>query len=387
MCQVSPVRPRWLHICACSNGLEVDTLFNDEPRLRNAGRPVQAAAPPTTPAGLVSLLVDDAAVFPPGLAPLPSAVAAHRRIRSSGLADWIGPLLVPAGRHGDLLPLVGQTQLDETQLAETLLIQAQLNEAQLEAAQGDRAQPLEIVLIAPAADPLPALQAALTSLADVPGVSVVGVEMPLPPGTVNPRPTITALDAMLAPGMGAALEFDGSDPAAVLAALARWRSASDRLLRGKFRTGGTTPTSTPDAHTLAAVIAGAVAANMPIKFTAGLHHAVTGPHGTGGSMQYGVLNVFAAVHSAMAGDGAEAGPGIGPGATVGGGALVRTGEGAIIRELLSTDGPGLATAVRSWSAADVAAVRSIFTSFGCCGVTEPLAELAELGVIDPWEAL
>lgn len=375
-------------------------MSDDEPLLRDAVSPVQAAAPQTAAAGLVSLLIDDAAVFPPGLAPLPSAVTAHRRIQRSGLSDWIGPLLVPAGRHSDLLPLVGHLLSDEVPLTEAPrgeapLAKKPLDETPLEAAQGDRTQLLGIVLIAPATDPLTALQTALTSLAGVPGVSVTGVEMPLPPGTIDPGPTIAALDAMLAPGMGAALEFDSADPAAVLTALARARSQSHRLLRGKFRTGGTTTTSTPDADTLAAVIVGAVTSNMPIKFTAGLHHAVTGPHGVGGSLQYGVLNVLQAVQSAIAGngpddgasDGAQAVSGVGAGASEGDDARVRTGKDAIIRQLLSTDGSRLATAVHGWSANDIAAVRSIFTSFGCCGVTEPLTELAELGVIDPWEEL
>ena len=41
-------------------------------------------------------LVDDAAVFPPGSAPLPEAVAAHRDHRTAWYADMVGPLLVPA---------------------------------------------------------------------------------------------------------------------------------------------------------------------------------------------------------------------------------------------------------------------------------------------------
>ena len=41
-------------------------------------------------------LVDDAAVFPPGNAALPDAVAAHREHRAAWYADLVGPLLVPA---------------------------------------------------------------------------------------------------------------------------------------------------------------------------------------------------------------------------------------------------------------------------------------------------
>src|SRR3954451_890803 len=39
--------------------------------------------------------LDDAAVFPPGNAPLPDAVAAHREHRTAWYAAMVGPLLVP----------------------------------------------------------------------------------------------------------------------------------------------------------------------------------------------------------------------------------------------------------------------------------------------------
>ena len=41
-------------------------------------------------------LLDDAAVFPPGLMPLPEAVAAHERHLASPYADIIGPLVLAA---------------------------------------------------------------------------------------------------------------------------------------------------------------------------------------------------------------------------------------------------------------------------------------------------
>src|SRR5689334_3493798 len=46
------------------------------------------------PAAFVGLL-DDAAVFPPGNAPLPDAVAAHREYRAAWYAPMVGPLLLP----------------------------------------------------------------------------------------------------------------------------------------------------------------------------------------------------------------------------------------------------------------------------------------------------
>ncbi|HEY2792015.1 MAG TPA: hypothetical protein VGJ28_06665, partial [Micromonosporaceae bacterium] len=50
--------------------------------------------------------VDDAAVFPPGSAPLPEAVAAHRDIRTAWFAEMVGPLLVPASSVAAVGPLL-----------------------------------------------------------------------------------------------------------------------------------------------------------------------------------------------------------------------------------------------------------------------------------------
>jgi hypothetical protein len=41
-------------------------------------------------------LVDDAAVFPPGNAPLDRALIGHRRHREAWYAGLVGPLVVPA---------------------------------------------------------------------------------------------------------------------------------------------------------------------------------------------------------------------------------------------------------------------------------------------------
>ena len=42
-------------------------------------------------------LIDDAALFPPGNAPMPAAVAAHRRHRAAAYRELVGPFLCPAG--------------------------------------------------------------------------------------------------------------------------------------------------------------------------------------------------------------------------------------------------------------------------------------------------
>ena len=47
-------------------------------------------------------LVDDAALFPPGNAPMATALAEHARHRSSSYAGLVGPFLCPATRVEEL---------------------------------------------------------------------------------------------------------------------------------------------------------------------------------------------------------------------------------------------------------------------------------------------
>ena len=50
------------------------------------------------PRTLFTSVVDDAALFPPGNAPMDKALAEHEAVRRSGRADLVGPFLCPASR-------------------------------------------------------------------------------------------------------------------------------------------------------------------------------------------------------------------------------------------------------------------------------------------------
>ena len=286
------------------------------------------------PTGLVDLLIDDAALFPPGLAPLSEAVPAHRRIRASALGRYVGPFLLPAAGWTELPPLL------------------------------DDEAPLNLVLISRRGDDGGDLAGALHGLAGRQGAHITGVEVALPAGVTDPHPTLDAVESLVTTHQTVTVEIDGTDPDAALAALARIRHSGELAVRGKFRTGGTRPQDSPAVGVLAEVIAAATGRHVPVKFTAGLHHAVTGNHGPGGSVQYGVLNVIRAVRRAA-------------------GAVDGAPSRRVIEALLDDDPDALAAEAISLSGEEVRAVRSVFTSFGCCGVLEPLAELTTLGVITP----
>src|SRR6478735_1769821 len=225
---------------------------------------------------LLHRLVDDAAVFPPGNAPLPDAVRGHALHREAWYADVVGPLLVPAAAVADLVRVLD------------------LRDAV--AVPGVVADPLELVLVArPGADPA-TMTAALDALRDEVRVRVVGVELGWQQG---------------------------------------WRSL------------GLDDVS--------------VALEVPFKLTGGLHHAVRGTYQVAGTPEenHGVLNVLVAGSAALAG----------------------AGQDEVAALLAVHDAVALAGLVAAWPDDTAATVRAAFTAYGCCTVTDPVGELADLGLL------
>ena len=114
-----------------------------------------------------------------------------------------------------------------------------------------------------------------------------------------------------------------------------------------------------DDAELAAEVSAAVAAGVPFKATAGLHHAVRNTDPETGFVQHGFLNLLLATDALLAG-----------GSELDAQGLLAERDGTIVAErVLAVD------------AAAVERTRRAFTSFGTCSVTEPLAELIELGIV------
>jgi hypothetical protein len=40
--------------------------------------------------------------------------------------------------------------------------------------------------------------------------------------------------------------------------------------------------------------------------------------------------------------------------------------------------------VQAWTDDEASGVRTLFRSFGCCGVTDPLGDLADLGLLEDY---
>ncbi len=270
---------------------------------------------------LLAGLVDDAALFPPGNAPMSEALAGHDGFRRSAFAPAVGPFLAPASRVQELLDSMPPHQ--RLRLSLVMDVSGDAAHAALRSAAGD--QRVDLV----------GVEAALSRLGD--DATAVGADLARLPG---------ALGHLEVPR-------DDVDGGLDVVATTGWHAA-------KYRTGGVTAEAFPTGTELAGFLAGCVERSQPFKLTAGLHHAVrtTTPEGF---EQHGVLNVLVAVRAAQ------------------------TGAADVEKALTERDGPVLAAEVLRWDDVEAAEVRAAFLSFGCCGVAEPLDELRALGVLDDAE--
>jgi hypothetical protein len=269
-------------------------------------------------------LVDDAAIFPPGDAPLADAAAQHLDRRSRPYADLVDTFVV---RDTDL------PALKATPLA------------------------LSVVLTGGAGQ-----VAGTTALARKLHVAVEGLEVALrDPGDLlgAARRVGAAVDAARAEG-----QLDDHVPIYVeiphVGSTASWLAAADevaaREFRLKFRTGGLEAAGYPAAHALARWIDAALDRETPFKCTAGLHHAVRHT-GDDGFEHHGFLNVLVATRLAFDG----------------------TSPDEVVAVLERRDGEALAAEA---GGLDLGGARRWFTSFGSCSVDEPLADLVALGLLE-----
>ena len=281
-------------------------------------------SPSVLPPGWLGL-VDDAAIFPPGNAPLLPAAADHVARRSEWWSGLVSSFVV---RDTDVPLLRGSSV--------RLSVVVTGGAGQLAGPAGlCRRLGLELA----------GVEIALRDLADLAG---------------NARRVVAAVDA--ARGEGALdddvpvyLELPQGEPGA------DWLRAADEVasaeLRLKFRTGGLEADRFPSAAQVASWIDAALDRETPFKCTAGLHRAVRHREPGSGFEHHGFLNVLVATRHAFDG-------------------IPRDEVAAILDE---EDGPAL---VALAAATELTGARRWFTSFGSCSVVEPFEELAATGLLE-----
>lgn len=266
---------------------------------------------------------DDAALFPPGDAPMEVAVPAHRALVAR-FGSLVGPFVVPGARIEQLCLAV----------------------------HGD--PPFEIAVIAAPLD----LPDALARVRAHPVLALAGVEVP--PLADDVQRAFSALGEIVPAEVPVAVELPRSAARdAVLDALA----ASG--YRAKVRTGGLVAEAFPSCAELAGTLAACVRRGVPFKCTAGLHRAVRHTDPASGFVHHGFLNILVAVD-----------------VLVGSWSSVDATEGdagAAEGWLRETEGKRLVDAVRE---GDPARARRAFLSYGTCSLREPIEDLVGLGLLE-----
>lgn len=289
----------------------------------NPARPTTAASAVWTPAEAAAAfdgLFDDAAIFPPGNAPMGVALRHHLTRRAGPDARFMGWFVCSLGRL-----------------------------AELEAELADLGGPIEVSVVVPFEGEVEAARARQGRML------LRGVELAAPPDQHGALERLEELARYRDRRPTAAYLEPASLP--VDERLAERAAQLDVFL--KFRTGSVDGAFLEEED-LAASIVTAVGAGAWFKCTAGLHRAVR-HRGTDGREYHGFLNVLAATCEAQYGDGsAEAVAAV----------LAEPDAGALVGRLAASGRDALAS-VRG----------AMFTSFGTCSLDEPLADLRRLGLL------
>ena len=279
-----------------------------------------AASVGTVP--LCAALVDDAGLFPPEKLPMDAAVARHRGDEAAAHPVLTQRFLCPASLLDDLRAQLGS---------------------------GERWR-IGLIVDVPLAD----LGGVLAVVDGDERLALETVELRLPPG--EPRAAVEEILTTVGP-RGTAVCVELSPIAAgwedALAAVA------ERGLTAKVRCGGIEAHLFPTAAQLAAFVTAAARAGVPFKATAGLHHAVRYRDPNTGFDHHGFLNILVATARAV--DGAD--------------------PADVEAALLVDDGPQLAAAARDLAPATVDRTRDRFLAYGSCSTSEPVEDLAALGLV------
>jgi hypothetical protein len=286
----------------------------------------------------LTAFVDDAAIFPPGNAPLEQAVADHVDHRDEPYAALVGGFVVSDVKVADLaacLPGVVSTGSTDA-LAVNLVVTGGAG----------------------------AIEPAVTWVSRSDGLSLRAIEFALRDEedlAHNAQRLIHVVDSL-----GEQLDDvdvyaeppvpDGSPTHGWLAAL---DELAAREINLKFRTGGVTPDLFPSAARLAVCIGAALDRELPFKCTAGLHNAVRHTDPETGFEHHGFLNILLATRTSLDG-----------GLTEEVAQVLEQTDGAALAERTLAD-PDQAARTRRW-----------FTSFGSCSVLEAHDDLVELGLVD-----
>ncbi|KQQ08505.1 hypothetical protein [Rathayibacter sp. Leaf296] len=288
--------------------------------VRPETRPSPAPDSSTVAAGLFDALVDDAGLFPPEELDMGAAVARHR---------------------------LDQLQESPVLSQRFVLPSRRLQELRDSLHEDDRFA--VSVIVPPDAS---AVADVLSVTGSDPRLALVGVEVALPTTWRSDPDALTRALTPVGADVPVYVEIPtGPDADAALDLLARhgWSA--------KVRCGGVRAELFPTAEQLASALLGCVSRGVPLKATAGLHHAVRYLDGATGFTHFGFLNILLAVGRAAAG----------------------AGQAAVVDALETSDPTELVAALTG--PVPTSRARDFFVSYGSCSTSEPLEDLSALNLL------
>jgi hypothetical protein len=271
---------------------------------------------------LLARLVDDAALFPPGSATVPDAVRLHLEGRTGDHADLVGLFLCPASRLPELI-----TELIKVKPPKPV-------ELSLVIDTGLGGVPKALSIVESRAELLALRMVEMPAPSDVDEVWLERVSEFVPEDVIR----------VIEPRRGGA----------------EWLQGIQRVIEHgswpKLRCGGLSGENFPSIEEVADFLAVINAGAASFKATAGLHNAVRHVDDETGFTHHGFLNLLIAVSRLIAG-------------------------GDVHEALRSTDGKALAEEATALSEHEALSVRGVFASYGSCSLTDPVADLEELGLL------
>ena len=225
---------------------------------------------------LLARSIDYAGLFPPASLSLEPALTNHAEYVRTGDAWMLGAFILPIAQFG-----AAASTFDKFDDAHPISVSAL----------GPKTNDADAFLTA-VADAVQAARELLKSHAGK--ATVTQLEMPLPP---NADGRLLASAREMLQSLPAFWEAPANAAERAIALLAEHNAsvpAGARPFGFKLRTGGVTADAFPTSAQIAAALAASARHEVPIKFTAGLHHPVRQFHSSVETKMHGFLNVLGA---------------------------------------------------------------------------------------------
>jgi hypothetical protein len=271
---------------------------------------------------LLARLVDDAALFPPGNANMPDAVAGHLTSRVGERAGILGLFLCQASRLPELI-----TELIKVKPTKPIALSLVVDT-------GLGGVPKAVSIVESRTELLALRMVEMPAPSDVDEVWLERVAEFVPEDAVR----------VIEPRRGGAEWLEGV------------RRVAEHGYWPKLRCGGLSNEAFPSVDAVADFLAVVTRANGSFKATAGLHNALRHTDPETGFTHHGFLNLLVATARAL--------------------------HGGDVREALkSEDAEALSTEAAALPDEAAHAVRAVFASYGSCSLADPVSDLEGLGLL------